>query len=243
LGAICSVKNLEISFGSNHVLRGVSFDVEEGEVIGIVGPNGAGKTVLLNIITGILKPSGGEILFQGRDITKSRIVERTRMGIGRTFQVPRSFENMSVYENVLLGGMYGRLASESEAGRAALDIIDGIGMADKTEKAAGSLGLLDRKRLEIGIALASRPKLLLMDEAAGGLKESEIEDILEIVRRAQQDGVSIIWIEHVLQTMVDGTDRVLCLAEGRDVICGPSREVMSSREVREAYLGADEDDF
>jgi len=242
MSEILSVDDLSISFGSNTVLCGLSFSVEENEVLGIIGPNGAGKTVLLNILTGILKPDAGRIVYKGRDITKMKIVERTRLGIGRTFQVPRSFEGMSVYENVMVGGVYGRLFSEKDAGERADDIIGRIGLTDKRDLLAGALGLLDRKRLEIGVALASEPDLLLIDEAAGGLTESEITSIIEIIQGARSRGVSVIWIEHVLQTMLEGTDRTLCMAEGRSVICGLPHDVMDSPEVRAVYLGMEEDD-
>lgn len=242
MNGILSVEGLSISFGSNTVLDGLGFSVDEGEVLGIIGPNGAGKTVLLNILTGILKPDSGSIVYKGRDITKLKIVDRTRLGIGRTFQVPRSFEGMSVYENIMVGGVYGRLYSEREAGGKADEIIPRIGMADKRDALAGTLGLLDRKRLEIGIALASEPDLLLIDEAAGGLTESEIVSIIEIVRDAKARGASVIWIEHVLQTMLEGTDRTLCIAEGRSVICGLPNEVMDSPEVHAVYLGTEDGD-
>jgi branched-chain amino acid transport system ATP-binding protein len=242
LNEILRVENLSIAFGSNRVLNDLCFEVFENEVLGVIGPNGAGKTVLLNVLTGILRPDSGRIVYKGRDIAKTKIVERTRMGIGRTFQVPRSFEGMSVYENIMTGGVYGRLISEKEAGAGADEILGRIGMADRRGDIAGSLGLLDRKRLEIGIALASKPDLLLIDEAAGGLTESEVMKILEIVRGAKQQGVTVIWIEHVMQTMIEGTDRTLCIAEGRNVICGPPRTVMDSPEVHAVYLGTEEDE-
>ena len=242
MSEILSVEDLTISFGSNTVLDGLGFSVEENEVLGIIGPNGAGKTVLLNILTGILKPDSGSIVYKGRDITKTKIVDRTRLGIGRTFQVPRSFEGMSVYENMMVGGVYGRLYTEKEAGEKADETLSRIGLEGKRDLLAGTLGLLDRKRLEIGVALASEPDLLLIDEAAGGLTESEIANIIEIVRDAKARGVSVIWIEHVLQTMLEGTDRTLCIAEGRSVICGLPHEVMDSPEVHAVYLGTEEDD-
>jgi ABC-type branched-subunit amino acid transport system ATPase component len=242
LSELLRVEDLSIAFGNNQVLKGLSFEVNENEVLGIIGPNGAGKTVLLNILTGILKPDSGRIIYKGEDIAKTKIVERTYMGIGRTFQVPRSFEGMSVYENVMIGGVCGRQMTEKEAGTCADKILAQINMADKRDLLAGTLGLLDRKRLEIGVALASKPSLLLIDEAAGGLTESEVVSIIDIVRGAKEQGVTIIWIEHVLQTMIEGTDRTLCVAEGRNVICGHPRDVMDSPEVHAVYLGTEEDE-
>ena len=239
LGEILKVENLCISFGSNEVLKDLNFELHENEILGIIGPNGAGKTVLLNILSGILTPNSGKIFFQGEDITKKSIVDRTLMGFGRTFQVPRSFENMTAYENSLVGAVFGNSVSEKDALGISSEILDIIGLGKHKGSFARKLGLLDRKRLEIGVALASKPKLLLVDEAAGGLIESELADVLEIVRNVRASGVSVIWIEHVLQTMIEGTDRVLLLAEGHDVINGLPDEVMKSKEVERIYLGID----
>ena len=236
---ILKVENLSISFGSNEVLKELNFELYENEVLGIIGPNGAGKTVLLNILSGTLSPTGGRIFFRGEDITRKSIVERTLMGFGRTFQVPRSFENMTAYENALVGAAFGSDVAEKDALEISESILDIIGLKERKLDFARKLGLLDRKRLEIGIALASKPKLLLLDEVAGGLIESELVDVLEIVRNVKESGISVIWIEHVLQTMLEGTDRVLLLAEGRDVISGLPQDVMDSKEVEEIYLGTD----
>lgn len=241
MNTVLTVEDLGISFGSNHVLKSVNFEVYEGEVLGVIGPNGAGKTVMLNILTGILKPTKGKITFMGEDITNKNITERCKGGFGRTFQVPRSFEKMTVLENVMVGGVYGDGLTESEAKEKAVEILEMIGLADRMYTFAGKLGLLNRKRLEIGRALASNPKLLMFDEVAGGLTESEVAQILEIVSSIKSQGVSIVWIEHVLQTMREGTDRIMCLAEGRDVICGLPHEVMNSKEVAELYLGVEEE--
>jgi len=240
VSALLEVRDIGISFGNNHVLKSMSFELGTNEVLGVIGPNGAGKTVMLNLLTGILEPTKGTIIFQGQDVTKKTITERCRMGFGRTFQVPRPFEKMTVFENVIVGGVYGDKLSEKEAKNRALSVTELLGLGDKREWLAGKLGLLDRKRLEIARALASNPKVLLFDEVAGGLTESEVSDILGIVRIVKQQRVSVVWIEHVLKTMREGTDRVLCLAEGRDVICGLPEDVMQSKEVHEVYLGADE---
>jgi len=239
---ILSAQNLTISFGSNHVLKGVSFEVSEKEILGVIGPNGAGKTVMLNILTGMLKPTGGSVHFVGRDITNMKVARRVHIGLARTFQIPRSFERMTTYENILVGGVYGENLSEKEAGKLAMEVLETIGLTNRMNDFAGSLGLLDRKRLEIGIALASRPKLLMLDEVAGGLTDSEISNVIDIVKNVKEQGASVIWIEHVLQTMIDGTDRVMCLAEGTDVITGLPHEVMQSKIVSDVYLGVDEDD-
>ena len=237
---VLSVKDLAISFGSNHVLSCVNFELNDSEVLGVIGPNGAGKTVMLDILTGLLKPTAGTVTYMGEDITNSSLNARCRMGLGRTFQIPRPFEKLTAYENIMVGGIFGDGLSQKEAGRKAADILSLIGLFPKARDFAGKLGLLDRKRLEIGVALASNPKMLLLDEVAGGLTESEVSDILDIVVKLKESGISIIWIEHVLKTMLEGTDRVMCLAQGRDIICGLPTEVMASREVSEVYLGIDE---
>jgi branched-chain amino acid transport system ATP-binding protein len=242
LGDVLTVRDLGISFGNNHVLKSVNLEVRESEVLGVIGPNGAGKTVMLDLISGILMPSKGSIEFLGKNITGVKVTERTRMGLGRTFQIPRCFENLTVYENILTTGVFGRDVSERKAAEQASGILELIRLEPYHRMPAGKLGLLARKRLEIGIALASSPRLLLLDEVAGGLTNSEISEILQIVREVKSRGVSIIWIEHVIQTMVEGTDRVMLLAEGRDILCAPCEELMRSRQVSEAYLGAEDDE-
>lgn len=240
MDVILKVDDLGIVFGSNEVLKSVNYELYNNEVLGVIGPNGAGKTVMLNILTGLLSPSKGRIYYKGSDITQAKITDRCRMGLGRTFQIPKSFEKMTVLENVMVGAVYGNGVNERVAKRSSIEIIDMMGLGPKQKNFAGKLSLLDRKRLEIGRALATNAEVLLFDEVAGGLIESELEQIIEIVKTIKGQGRSIIWIEHVLQTMLEGTDRVLCLAEGRDLICGKPSEVLDSKEVAECYLGADE---
>lgn len=242
MGAILAVFDLGISFGSNHVLKSVNFEVYESEVLGVIGPNGAGKTVMLNLISGILKPSKGRIEFLGKEITNMKITERTQMGLGRTFQIPRCFENMTVYENILTNGVYGQKVSERVSAAQADEILDLIRLSSQHNELAGKLGLLARKRLEIGVALASAPRVLILDEVAGGLTNSEVGEILDIVRTVKNRGISVIWIEHVMQTMVEGTDRVMLLADGRDILTAPPAELMRSKQLGEVYLGAEENE-
>ena len=237
---ILTVRDLGISFGSNHVLKSVSFQLGQGEVLGVIGPNGAGKTVMLNVLTGILKPTKGTIEFQGREIAGQDIAERCRGGIGRTFQVPRPFEKMTVFENIMVGGVFGAGMTERQAKEKALEVARTIGLSDKLRLFAGKLGLLDRKRLEIGRALATEPKILLLDEVGGGLTESEVGLIIDLVTTVKKQGVSVIWIEHIIRTMLEGTDRVLLLADGVDVICGKPLDVMNSKEVSRVYMGGED---
>lgn len=242
MDTILSVKDLGISFGGNVVLKSINFEVQKGEVLGIMGPNGAGKTVLLNIISGILKADHGEVIFLGEDIQKMKITDRTVKGIGRTFQVPRAFEHMSVYENILASVVYGQKVSEKEAAPKAVSVLKLVKLEDRANEPAGKLSLINRKRLEIGAAMASDPKLLLLDEVAGGLTNAEVAGILDIVKTIKNRGVSIIWIEHIIQTLVDGTDRVMLVANGNDLLTAPPMEVMNSSIVNEVYMGADEDE-
>jgi branched-chain amino acid transport system ATP-binding protein len=234
------VDALGISFGNNEVLKSVSFALNKNEVLGVIGPNGAGKTVLLNILTGILKPSKGTVTLDGRDITRADITSRCRSGIGRTFQVPRPFEQMTVFENMIVAGVYGDNLSEKDAKVRAKEVGKTIGLEGKMAWFGGKLGLLDRKRLEIGRALATNPRILLLDEVGGGLTESEVESIIRLVKLIQSQGVSVIWIEHIIKTMLEGTDRVLLLAEGKNVVCGDPHEIMNSKEVARVYLGGDD---
>lgn len=242
MSTILSAKNLGISFGSNHVLKDINFDLEENEVLGVIGPNGAGKTVMLNILTGILKPTAGTIMFQGKEIGHEGITERCRGGIGRTFQVPRPFEKMTVFENIMVGGVFGAGMSEAQAKEKALEVAEIIKLEDKLALFAGKLGLLDRKRLEIGRALATEPKVLLLDEVGGGLTESEVGLIIDLVKNIKQKGVSVIWIEHIIRTMLEGADRVMLLADGVNVITGKPLDVMNSEEVKRVYMGGGDDE-
>ncbi len=242
MAALLTVTDLGISFGSNHVLKNINFELQEGEVLGVIGPNGAGKTVMLNILTGILKPTKGTVVFQGKEISSEGITERCRGGIGRTFQVPRPFEQMTVFENIMVGGVFGAGMSEAEAKKKALEVSKIIKLDDKLDLFAGKLGLLDRKRLEIGRALATEPKILLLDEVGGGLTESEVGLIIDLVKTIQKQGVSVIWIEHIIRTMIEGTDRVMLVADGVDVITGAPLEVMNSKEVKRVYMGGGEDE-
>ncbi len=242
MSAILTVTDLGISFGSNHVLKNINFELGEGEVLGVIGPNGAGKTVMLNILTGTLKPTKGTIIFQGQEISGQGITERCRGGIGRTFQVPRPFEQMTVFENIMVGGVFGAGMSEAEAKKKAIEVSKIIKLDDKLELFAGKLGLLDRKRLEIGRALATEPKILLLDEVGGGLTESEVGLIIDLVKTIKKQGVSVIWIEHIIRTMLEGTDRVMLVADGVDVITGAPIDVMNSDEVKRVYMGGGDDE-
>lgn len=241
MSEILEVKNLQKNFGRLAVLNDLSFDVREGEILGFMGPNGAGKTTVFNILTGLLKPDSGTIIFKDKNITRMSPSKRCRKGIGRTYQVPRPFKKMTVYENLLVGAMHGGGFKEKHTKEEVCQILELIKLYDMKDIPAGRLPLLHRKKLELGRALATRPELILLDEVAGGLTEGEVGEIINIVKKIQQSGVTIIWIEHILMMMSEGVDRLLVISEGQWLNCGIPEEVMSSEEVLACYLGSEDE--
>jgi branched-chain amino acid transport system ATP-binding protein len=226
-------------FGRVSVAEDLSLRVGPGDALGIVGPNGAGKTSLFGIISGDLAPDSGEVRFDGQSITRLDAALRARLGIGRTYQVPRPFSAMTVFENVLVaaqlgGGTTGR-ASHEAAARALAD----TGLIADANRPAEQLGLLARKRLELARALATRPRLLLLDEVAGGLTDPEVAQLVAIVEAARADGAAIVWIEHVVRALVPVVDRLICLAGGRIVGDGDPATVLASPAVRDVFLGTE----
>lgn len=239
---ILLAKNLRKSFGKLVAVDGLSFEVREEEILGMMGPNGAGKTTVFNLLTGMFRPDAGTIIFRGHDITHESASQRCRKGIGRTFQIPRPFDKMTVFENLLVGAVHGGGLSEKRARGELSDILDLTGLFSMKDRLAGGLPLLDRKRLEIGRALATQPNLVLLDEVAGGLAEGEAEQVLKIVRQVQKKGITIVWIEHILAMMSEGVDRLLVISEGRWLNCGNPNEVMGSKEVLQSYLGTEDNE-
>jgi branched-chain amino acid transport system ATP-binding protein len=234
--ALIAVEGLQKSFGVP-VIDDLSFSVEEGNAVGIVGPNGAGKTTLLSLISGELFPDRGHVLYEGRDITRTRPDLRAKAGIARTAQIPRPFEGLTVFENVLVGATFGtrehRRAATDRA-VAALELADMIGKANVP---AGALPLLDRKRLELARALATKPKVLLLDEIAGGLTEAEVHELIDKIREIHAGGVTIVWIEHIVHALLAVVERIVAMSFGRKIAEGEPRTVMASAEVREIYMG------
>jgi len=236
--ALLALDGLHKRFGGVTVIDGLSTELREGEVLGIVGPNGAGKTTLFNLISGELAPDAGTVTFNGRDITAARASTRCRAGIGRTHQQPLPFEGMTVFENVLVGAAHGA-GRRGHAAYAACERVLGLtGLAGRANTAAGNLGLLDRKRLEMARALATAPRLLLLDEVAGGLTDPEVAELVVTVREVQNEGVAIIWIEHIVHALTAVVGRLLCIAAGQVLADGDPAAVMASPQVRQVYLGS-----
>ncbi|MGD0607680.1 MAG: ATP-binding cassette domain-containing protein [Streptosporangiaceae bacterium] len=224
-------------FGRVVIAEQLSFSVDAGDTVGIVGPNGAGKTSLFGLISGDLPPDAGGIRFTGRPITKLDAAARCRLGIGRTYQVPRPFTDMTVFENVLVAAQQGAGLRRRASYAAAADALERTGMAAEPNVPAARLGLLPRKRLELARALASQPKLLLLDEVAGGLTDPEVAQLVEIVRGINADGTAVIWIEHVVRALTAVVDRLICLAGGAFVGDGDPAAVLATPAVREVFLG------
>ncbi len=225
-------------FGALIVLDNVSIELNAGRALGIVGPNGAGKTTLLDILAGALRPDHGTVAFNGSDITRIGAARRCRLGIGRTHQVPRPFVEMTVFENVLVGAALGAGLRGPRAERRALEALEQTGMVELGNRRADTLGLLDRKRLELARALATGPTVLLLDEIAGGLTEAETHVLVDQIRQLLAGGLAIVWIEHVVHALLRVAEQMICLDAGRIIAAGNPDAVMSHPAVIEAYLGS-----
>jgi branched-chain amino acid transport system ATP-binding protein len=226
-------------FGRVVIAEDLSFSVGAGDTFGIVGPNGAGKTSLFGLISGDLAPGSGQVTFAGRTITRLDAAARCRLGIGRTYQVPRPFVDMTVFENVLVAAQQGGGLRRKASYAAAAEALERTGMAAEANIPAARLGLLQRKRLEIARALATRPTLLLLDEVAGGLTDPEVTVLVEIVRGINAEGTTVLWIEHVVRALTSFVSRMLCLYGGQFVGDGEPASVLADPRVREIYLGSD----
>lgn len=233
-----SGSGLSKRFGALTVLDDVDFFVGRDAAVGIVGPNGAGKTTLLNLLAGALAPSGGRIFIDGRDITRMDSAARCRIGIARTHQVPRPFSGMSVFENVYVAAAYSGKPDRSVLYDRCASALDMCGMLDIANRRAETLGLLHRKRLELARALATGPQVLLLDEIAGGLTDSEANELLETIRSLHAGGIAIVWIEHIVHILVQAIDHLVCLDGGRTIASGKPDDVMADDVVVEAYLGS-----
>jgi branched-chain amino acid transport system ATP-binding protein len=234
---ILALRNVSKSFGALKVAQDVTFSLERGEALGVIGPNGAGKSTLFNLITGNLSVDSGSVEFDGQDVTRQPPMARCLSGVGRTFQIPQPFEKLTVFENLIVAGAFGSRKPESDVTDRCADILVQTGLAARANSIAGSLSLLQRKRLELARALATDPKLLLLDEIAGGLTEGECALLVQTIRAIHQGGMSIIWVEHVLHALNSVVSKLLVLDFGKVVGIGAPTDVMASKVVREIYLG------
>lgn len=239
MGPLLELTHVSRSFGRIVVADDLSIAIGAGDAVGIVGPNGAGKTSLFAMISGDLAPASGQVRFDGRDVTGLDAARRCRLGIGRTYQVPRPFEGMTVFENVLVAAQQGGRQQAQASFELAAAILTEVDLRADANRPASQLGLLQRKRLELARALATQPRLLLLDEVAGGLTDPEVAQLVTIVQTARANGTAVIWIEHVVRALVEVVDRLICLAGGRIIGDGTPEAVLASPMVKEVFLGTE----
>ena len=238
---ILALDKVSKRFGAIIVAEEIDLTLAEGESLGIIGPNGAGKTTLFGIVSGTVAPDSGRVLYAGRDITQASPAQRCTMGIGRSFQIPLPFAGMSVFENLVVAAAFGAGRRERDVYDGCMDILERCGLAEKANRRSGSLTLIDRKRLELARALATSPRVLLLDEVAGGLTERECHALIDLIADIRRGGVSIVWIEHVVHALLASIDRLLVLHNGAFIAEGDPHVVIRSPEVSEIYMGMETD--
>ncbi len=234
---VLSVERVNMHFGGLAVVCDLSFEVQSGEVLGLMGPNGAGKSTLLNIISGLYKPASGTVTFKGKDITGFPPHKICHLGIARTFQIPQPFSHLTALQNIAVAAEYGRGLGKAAAEGEAVRILDRMGLLEKKEMLTRDLAAITLKRLELARALASHPTLLLLDEVAAGLTEAEIPRILDLLKEIHGMGITIILIEHIMKIMVQAVDRIIVMDNGMKLTEGRPEEVMKDKQVIKAYLG------
>jgi branched-chain amino acid transport system ATP-binding protein len=239
---LLAASGINVRFGRLQVLVDLDLTVYRGELLGIIGPNGAGKSTLLSVLGGTTSPQGGKVVFDDVDITSKRSSWRARQGIATSYQIPRPFLGMTVFENALVAARFAGNLKGKDAEESAVEAISLANLDQLADVQARELRLLDRKRLEVARALASRPRLLLLDEIAGGLTESEVPELLTLVRGVLDAGVTVVWIEHVVHALLSVATRMVCLTYGSVLAEGDPHEVMASPAVRQVYLGIEPDD-
>lgn len=235
--SILSLNNVNKAYGAVTVVDHLTLNIDQGEAIGIIGPNGAGKSSLFNVISGLVKVDSGSISLNGQDVTNASLEERCHLGISRAFQIPKPFEGMTVYENLLVGSIFGAGKGQRESEDIAHSILEKTGLLNQANISSGSLRLLDRKRLELAKALSTNPKVLLLDEIAGGLTDHECESLIMLINNLKSEGITIIWIEHVLRALMAFAERLIVLNFGKMIADGNPEQVWAMPEVKQIYLG------
>jgi branched-chain amino acid transport system ATP-binding protein len=238
MAALLQVSNVSKHFGGFTALNGVSLEIAQGERFGLIGPNGSGKTTLINCIAGALRNETGKIVFQGKEINRLPAYRRTRLGIARSFQIPRPFHTMSVLENLLVPAAYVVHLGDAEGEARAMEILAGIGLADKAHFAASQLSQVELRKLELARAMAAQPRLLISDEAMAGLAGAEVDEVLRILFSLNEKGITIIMIEHIMHAVMRFSQRVVCLDAGRIICEGTPASIVQNADVQRAYLGA-----
>jgi branched-chain amino acid transport system ATP-binding protein len=237
VGNILSLEAISKSFGAVVIADGLDLELAEGEALGMLGPNGAGKSTLFGIITGTIAADSGRLIFDGRDVTRLSPVRRSRLGMARSFQVPQPFGGMTVFENLVVAAACVRNLREGEVYQLAAQTLADCDLAGRANQKAGTLTLLDRKRLELARALATRPRILLLDEVAGGLSEPECESLVALVKKVRQTGISLVWIEHIMHALIAVVDRIVVLAGGAIIADDEPHAVIRNPRVAEIYMG------
>jgi branched-chain amino acid transport system ATP-binding protein len=236
---LLSMNGINKSFGAVVIAEDLTLEVKEGEGLGIIGPNGAGKSTLFNLISGDQPVNSGQIKLCGNDITKVKPHARCRAGIGRSYQIPIPFAQMSVFENVLTACVYGDGLAERVAAVKAVEVLTLTGLAPVANEPAGKLTLLQRKRLEMARSLATNPRILLLDEIAGGLTEGEVQSLIRTIKDIRETGIALVWIEHIVHALLATVDRLIVLNGGKIIAQGDPHEVMRSDEVQRIYMGVE----
>lgn len=234
-------ENVSKYFGGLAALSDVTFQIAKGEIVGLIGPNGAGKTTLVNVITGVYPASKGKVRFKEEDITRAKPYHIGRMGIARTFQIVKSFSGMTVKENVLIGALFGKSGMKrttKEALKKVEEVLEFIGLEKKKDFPVEETTIPDRKRLELAKALAMEPEILFLDEVMAGLRPKEMEDVMGLIKELNQNGITILLIEHVMKAIMGISDRVIVLHEGRLIAGGTPEEISKDEKVIKAYLGS-----